>query len=99
MPAFWHLELDMPLFSDDLLIKADGTIDEAYVASAAALCAKSRYGFEASPGDVAYYVEILSGRALILRTRRLRELGLPADPTVSITAFGPVREGVRRSAF
>lgn len=89
----------MPAFSDDLLIFADGTIDEAYVASAAARCASSRYGVDATPGDVAYYVEILSGRALILRTRRLRELGLPADPTVSIQAYGRPKEGVRRSAF
>lgn len=89
----------MPPFSDDLLIKADGTIDEAYVARAAESCAASRYGVEASPGDIAYFAEVLSGRALILRTRRRRELGLPADPTVSIAAFGPAREGVRRSAF
>lgn len=89
----------MPLFSDDLLIKADGTVDEAYGALAAARCAKSRYGVDCAPGDVAYYVEILSGRALILRTRRLRELGLPADPTVSIAAYGRPVEGVRRSAF
>lgn len=88
-----------PAFSDDLLIHADGTIDDAYVADAAARCAKSRYGVEASPGDVAYYVEVLNGRALILRTRRLRELGLPADPTVSIEAYGKQRDGVRMSAF
>lgn len=85
-------------FSDNLLIKADGTVDEAYVAAAAARCAASRYG-DATPGDVAYYVEILSGRALILRTRRLRELGLPADPTVSVAAYGRPVEGVRMSRF
>jgi hypothetical protein len=89
----------MPAFRDDLLITADGTIDHAYVAFAAARCAKSRYGVDCSKADVAFYIEDLTGRALIMRARKLRELGLAGDPTVSIEAFGPVREGVRRSAF
>jgi hypothetical protein len=89
----------MPAFSDNLLIEPDGTIDEAYLARAAEACAGSHYGVDCTPGDVAYYLEIISGRALILRTRRLRELGLPADPTVSIAAYGRPVEGVRMSRF
>lgn len=89
----------MPAFSDDLLIHPDGSINESYLFAAAHRVARQRYGADCTAGDIAFYIEDLTGRALIMRARKLRELGLAGDPTVSVAAFGPVREGVRRSAF
>lgn len=89
----------MPAFSDNLLIKADGTIDEAYLQAAAVSLARSRYGVDCTDGDIACRAEMLRARAIIMRARKLRELGLPADPVFSIAAYGNVPDGVRRSAF
>lgn len=89
----------MPAFSDDHMVHPDGSTNEAYLFAAAHRIARQRYGADCSKADVAYYIEDLTGRALIMRTRKLRELGLPADPTVSIEAYGKPRTGVRMSAF
>jgi hypothetical protein len=89
----------MPAFDDNLLIHPDGSIDEAYLFAAAHRVARQRYGTDCTRADVAFYLEDLTGRALIMRARKLRELGLPADPVVSIEAYGRPVEGVRRSAF
>jgi hypothetical protein len=89
----------MPAFRDELLIRDDASINETYLFAAAHRVARQRYGADRTKADVAYYIEVLTGRALIMRARKLRELGLPADPTVSIAAYGKPVEGVRRSAF
>jgi hypothetical protein len=89
----------MPAFLDNLLIHPDGAINEAYLFAAAHRVARQRYGKGCTLADVAFYIEDLSGRALIMRARKLRELGLAGDPTVSVSPFGRQVEGVRMSAF
>lgn len=89
----------MPAFSDALLIHPDGTTNESYLFAAAHRVARQRYGADCTKADVAYYIEDLTGRALIMRARKLRELGLAADPVVSIAPYGRQRTGVRMSAF
>lgn len=89
----------MPAFSDTLLIHPDGAINEAYLFAAAHRVARQRYGADCSIADVAYYIENLTGRALIMRGRKLRELGLAGDPVVSVSPYGRQRTGVRMSAY
>jgi hypothetical protein len=89
----------MPAFNQNLLIRPDASIDDAYVARAARRVARQKYGADCTEADVAAYGESLGVHAFIMRTRKLRELGMPADPVVSVAAYGPVGDGVRRSAF
>ena len=87
-------------FNNDLLIRADGSIDWDFIALAAQVRAESRYGAGTTAADVAFCRERCVNTAEILQARYRQERGIPNDTVcVTVTPFGRQQDGVRRSAF
>jgi hypothetical protein len=89
-----------PAFKNDLLIRADGSIDWDFIAVAAKARAEARYGAETTASDIEFCRERCISTAEILQARYRQERGLSDETAyVAVTPFGRQSEGVRRSAF
>lgn len=87
-------------FNNDLLIRADGSIDLEFIAGAAEARAFARYGAGTTASDIEFCRERCVNVAEGLRIRFRQSRGLPDDTAyVTVSAFGRQKDGVRRSAF